>query len=248
MTEYAKHGRVGVLVPPENPTVEPEMFRLMPETVGVHFQRVPVLGGELRDRILGYNAAIESSIAGFGGLALDCVYYAMTGGSYLMGREAELELVQRFAERSIDLVPAGHAILEVLERLGIDRVALISPYPDWLTDAAVDYWSAAGLTVVAVGKVPTGSGGIYALESQEVIDVVRSMLPNDPGALLLSGTGMPTLEAARTIGQETGLRVLSSAIASAAAVLTRLAARHGRAVLEQVKDESLSGLLEPGTS
>ena len=232
-----------MLVPPENPTVEPEMVRLMPRTVSVHAQRVPVLDSDLRDRILGYNAAVESSIAGFGGLALDCVYYAMTGGSYLMGRTAELELIDRLAAQDVTFVPAGHAILEALERQGIGRVALISPYPDWLTDAAVSYWTSTGLDVVAVGKVPTGPGGIYALGSQEVVDVVRSMLPEEPGALLLSGTGMPTLSAARTITAETGVQVLSSAIASGAAVLSRIVARRGIEVLAGVEEPTLKGLL-----
>lgn len=243
MTRYAMHGRVGVLVPPENPTVEPEMVRLMPGTVSVHAQRLPVLAGDLRDRILGYNAALDDAIAGFGGLGLDCVYYAMTGGSYLMGREAELALVGRLRDAGTTFVPAGHAILEVLEQQGVGRVALVSPYPDWLTESAVEYWTGAGLEVVAVGKVPTGPGGIYALESREVVDVVRPLLDARPEALLLSGTGMPTLAAGRTITAETGVRVLSSSIASAAAILHRLVADRGPDVLAEVSAPSLEGLV-----
>lgn len=242
MNEYALHGRVGVLVPPENPTVEPEMVRLMPTTVAVHFQRLPVLAGELRERILGYNEAVVSSIAGFGGLALDCIYYAMTGGSYLMGRDSELELIDRCGESGITLIPAGHAIIASLAERGIDRVALISPYPDWLTAAAVNYWRVAGLNVVAVGQIPTGPGGIYALASTEVSNVIRSLMARTPEALLLSGTGMPTLAAARTITAETGLTVLSSAISSAELVLRHLAQRFGDDVLAGITDPALRRL------
>ena len=69
------------------------------------------------------------------------------------------------------------------------------------------------------------------------------MLPDGPEALLLSGTGMPTLCGARTLTQETGIRVLSSAIASAVAILDRLVTRRGPEVLAGVDEPSLRGLL-----
>ncbi len=36
---YGSRGRIGVLVPPGNPTVEPEMYRMAPAGVSIHFAR-----------------------------------------------------------------------------------------------------------------------------------------------------------------------------------------------------------------
>jgi maleate cis-trans isomerase len=36
---YGSRCRIGVLVPPGNPTVEPEMYRMAPAGVSIHFAR-----------------------------------------------------------------------------------------------------------------------------------------------------------------------------------------------------------------
>jgi len=245
VSAYSRIGRVGVIVPPENPTVEPEMVRLMPSDVSVHTMRLPVVEAPLNGRIEAYNQSLGQMVAGFGGLRLNCIYYAMTGGSYLMGPEVERETVERFASAGTVLVTAGQAIRRVLDDLAVDQIVLVSPYPDWLTEAALAYWEASGITVLKVIKVPTGTDGIYGIQAQEVVDAVGGTMAAQSGAVVLSGTGMPTLSAARDIGEGTSLPVVSSSLAAAAEVHRLIVEQSGMGALDDVRDPALRRLLGP---
>lgn len=212
-TLYAARALSGILTPQANTTVEPEMALLMPPGHGTITARLTSGCAAMNDRLTDYFTTIEATAAQFANAPVQALGFACTGASYLVGPQAEADLAARFAARGLPLVTAGQAIRSALATLGASRIAVASPYGDGLTDAALAYWQAQGLTVTQVARIAENAAAfhpIYAHGSDHALTAARA-LQNDPQAqaVVLLGTGLPTLPALAAL-VDARLPVLSS--------------------------------------
>lgn len=191
-----EYGRAfGICTPQANTTVEPEMQLLLEGSVLAARLASPI--ADSRARLIDYFDRLAETVARFDVAPLGACGFACTGSAYLVGQADEERRIAAASERAgYPVISAAAAIRAALGELGAKRIALLSPYPKWLSEAGQAYWRDAGFTLAAVAGLPADlldTRGIYKLTTARVGEVLAGLDTRGADAVLMSGTGMPTL-------------------------------------------------------
>lgn len=198
---YGGTGKIGIGTPQANPTVEAEMGILLPRTCTLHITRLTSSASMPAQRLREYLCNLQYYLAAFDTLRPDVFGFACTGSSYLLGaREEERLIASAQSEHGYPVETAARAIVWSLARMRARRIAVVAPYPEDLVAAAYRYWTEAGVEVVRTARIATRTAdtrGIYELGSEQLAAASADLPHDDVDAVLVSGTGLPSLTVIR---------------------------------------------------
>jgi maleate isomerase len=210
--------RIGFLVPPGNPTVEPEMAELTPPGVSLHFTRMSAegpagthAGQEERNR--SQVESIPASVRLLSMVGPGVIVLAHTATSYTLGEAREASLVTEMeALGHARFITAFGSVLAALKALGVRRIAYATPYSAEMTALGRLHLEKCGVNVVNSGHLDNVRN-IYEENSERAYAIARQVDHPDAEAIFLSGVGMPTLDALQVLEDDTGKPVISAASA-----------------------------------
>ena len=213
-------GRIGLMVPSSNTTVEPEFYRVLPRDVTLHTARL-YLTRIAPESILRMVEDMEAQAKLLASADVDVIVLGATAPSFLKGRGYDRELIQMIeAATGRKATTTSTALVQAIQHFGAKRVALGSAYDDKVNGIAKAFLEASGIEVVAMkGLSLVDNLVVGRLSPDTAYDVALEVDGPDAQAIVLSCTNWQTMDAIERIERETGKPVISTTQASIWAAL-----------------------------
>jgi maleate isomerase len=207
--------RIGMLTPSSNTALEPATYGLVAAMPGVsaHFARFPVTEIALSATALSQfdQAPILGAAELLSHAKVDVIAWNGTSASWL-GFDRDEALVQAISERTGTLATTSILALNtVLRHLGVQRLALVTPYTDDVQAKIAANYAAAGIACVAERHAGLRNNNSFAEISPEAIAaMIIGVAAEKPDAIAVNCTNMDATRLAPKLEARLGIPVLDS--------------------------------------
>ena len=205
MTDWKK--RVGFIVPSWNTVMEYECQRMAPEGVSVHFTRIAHTD-DAEDHLLKMIDEVPELAGLLAHASLDAICFGCTGGSFVRpGMDQDIIEVIK-AKTGIATTTTSTALVEAMREMGVTKVAIASPYPQWLNDLLSKFLDNLGIQVVAEKGLGIECPAFLPPERAEAL--AREVDTPEADGIFISCTNFRALEVVDRLEADLGKPVLTS--------------------------------------
>ena len=203
---------IGVVIPYDF-ALDRELWRWVPAQVSLHLTRTPY-----QDIPVSVAQAIavsdqETVVRCTRDLLIvepAAVAYGCTSGSFIRGLAGEAALVAGMVEAGAPrAVTTSGAVIAAVHALGIQKVAVVTPYDEAVGAKLRAYLNEAGVEVAAQNDMGL-TGRIWTVPNEVTADLARRTARGGGDAVLLSCTNLRTYDLIASLEQELGVPVLSA--------------------------------------
>ncbi len=210
---YGWRGRIGLVSPSTNSTLEPEFNLMAPEGVSVHAARVMQLGKQ-DDRSYRVMAdGIARASRELSTVEVDAAAFGCTSCTYFVPAQEITENIERNA--GCPGIVTADAVLSALRTLGAKRVALGTPRTQYVTDREVKFLEENGFEVVSVlgmgiGATEAERRAIGRVPLESIVRMAHRIDRPEADAIFISCTQLPTVTVIAEIEDMLGKPVVTS--------------------------------------
>jgi len=212
---FGSRARIGMVVLATDQTLEVEARLVEVEGVAYYHARIPN-DSEVTVETL---TAMEARLPVAAGLLpahwdFDVIGYGCTSASTLIGEQRVTEALQT-AHPGVPCTTPITAAVAAFEALGIDRIAVVTPYSATVTAPVVEHFGKAGILVTAVGSfLEEEDFAVARVTEASVAAGVRTMVEAaDCDGVFVSCTSLRTFGIIDELETELGIPVVSSNLA-----------------------------------
>jgi maleate isomerase len=205
--------RIGILYPASG-LLDSDFHQLAPPGVSVHIQRIGANAEGVVDRIVAFSDPdnLIKYARELAPLHLDCLVYASASGSFLEGRHRSEDQIKALEDKTgIRATSTSQATVRALQRLGVKRVGLATPYVSDFNEPVIAFFRAYGFDVAACENLGLRGDWVIGAQSPETIyRLIRRVAVPHAEAVFVACTGLPSLDLISTLEQDLNRPVLTA--------------------------------------
>lgn len=210
---YGWKARIGLIVPSTNTVNEPEFWALAPKGVTIHTARVLATGPSDRDAFVRMEQALDLATEQLATAEVDIVAYGCTTGSIVCPLATLVRTMT--AKAGVPALTTAAAVVAALKAVGAQRVAVGTPYNDFLNESETRFLREQGFEVTSLNALAQAQGGeprrlIGQIPVETAYRLARSVDRPEAQAIFLSCTNLATLGVIADLEIELGKPVITS--------------------------------------
>lgn len=220
--------RIGMIVPSSNVTMETEIPALLDarpdhfdEAFTFHSSRMR-MQSVTEEELARMDEQSEDCAALLADARCDVLGYACLIGIMAQGpgyhetSERRLHEITKENDGAAPVVTSAGALVRALDALEAERIALIAPYVEELTQTVIEYLEGSGVEVIDYRTLECPDNlEVARLDQRNLLPIAEELDLDKTDALVLSScVQMPSLSAIQAAEDHLGLPVLSAAVAT----------------------------------
>jgi len=214
---YGWRGRIGLLVPSINTTMETEFWRIAPEGVSVHSARIAGGRHGTPEELRGMEAASKQAARDIAMVEPDVVVYGCTSGSFFEGPEWNRKICDQLSEiAKAPAVTTAGAMAAALMAGGHGKVDVVTPYVELTNERLRHFLRAHDIEVVTLGTFDMLDMFDHAkIEPGEIYRKVREITTPKSEAVFVACTQLRAMAVLDNLERDLGKPVYSAIQATA---------------------------------
>ncbi|MFH1757584.1 MAG: maleate cis-trans isomerase [Pseudomonadota bacterium] len=249
---YGWKGRIGLLVPSRNTTMEPEFNRIAPEGVSIHAARM-FLKENSPAALIKMEKEIDPAVSLIMAVNPDVIVFGDTSGSFIKGLGYDQKLIKKISgQTKIKAITTSTAVIEALKLLKVTKVAVATPYTEEVNEKEREFIEAHGIRVTRIKGLgyskpvklyPLASNpvsGMGLLNPSVAYKLAQDVDSREAEGIFISCTNFRTIEIIEALEKNVGKPVVTSNQASMSMALRVMGIRE--------KITGFGVLLEKGSS
>jgi maleate isomerase len=220
---YGWRAKAGVILPSLNVTMEPELYRMAPDGISLHFTRMILTEGTKEGLEL-MHKDVEPCTKLLMTAEVDLILFGCTSGSLIGGAGWDTKIIDQIEKISkIKAITTSTAVIEVLKALNAKKITIGTPYIDQVNQLEKKFLEDSGFTVTnIVGLGYTTGAQLHKENAESAYKFVKGLEREGADCVFLSCTDFHSLNAIKYLEQDIRLPVVTSNNASMWAILKHL--------------------------